>query len=428
MKKITIALLLFFFVGTAFAQDFKKLQTSFFLKKYDDSKAEIDRIMADPKAQANPEAQLWQARVYSYYFADSANRAKYPMAGTIAMNAFNRYMQMDTSAKALKDAGLQVVDQLYVQNFNLGRSFFDRQMWDSSLTYFESAAKMGEYITRKNWRGNNQALDTFTVLFSAYASQNAKKMDQAATYYQMLADKKVGGKEYEGVYEFLTKHYLNNKNQELFNKYLATAKQLYPQQTLWNSLQLAYLEDNASLDEKVKMYTAAEAGGKMTSEEYISYGNMFAGAKAGKDGLDSLKAAQMRKRSVEAFQKAYNLDKNGIAAYNAGIVLNNEWSDLRDRYSNFIGTAPSLKAKREEIDKVAIGVATEATDWLEKAYEALNAKADKNRVEKNSLSTSVKLLTNLFEWKRDKARGKNVQEYDKYNAKFNTYNALIGKI
>jgi hypothetical protein len=287
---------------------------------------------------------------------------------------------------------------------------------------------MGEYITKQNWRGNNQALDTFTVLFTAYASQNAKKMDQAANYYQMLADKKVAGKDYEGVYEFLTKHYLNNKNQELFNKYLATAKELYPQQTLWNSLQLAYLEDNASLDEKMKMYNTADAGGKMTSDEYITYGNMFAGARAGKDGLDSLKAAEMRRKSIDAFQKAYNLDKNGIAAYNAGVVLNNEWSDLRDRYSNYIGAAAALKAKRDEIDRVAISVANEATDWLEKAYESLNAKAEKTRVEKNSLGTTVKLLTNLFEWRRDKARGKNVQEYDKFNAKFNTYNALIGKI
>ncbi len=426
MKKVTIAFLFILTAVIVNAQDFKKVQTSFLLNKVEEAKKEIDIIMKDPKAAGNAEAFLYKARIYGSLFADSVSRKKYTEAGPEAYAAFKKYLELDPSRKLLNAAGLGIVDQLYVTYFNIGRNYFDREMWDSSLSNFKISYDMGDLITQNDWRKNKQAIDTFTVLFTGYAAQNAKKGEEAATYYQRFADLKIGGKSYEGVYDFLARHYLSTKNKPLFDKYIATAKELYPEQTLWKSFETAYMEDNASMDEKLKQFTAAEAGGKLTADDYITYGNMFFNInKDEAKTMDSLALTNLKKKAGGAFQKAFELDKNnGIAAYNAGVVYNNEWNDLLERRSNYIGNTPALKAKRDEIDKIAAGVSSQAIEWLEKAYPVLEAKANKTRVETNTLKTTIKMLANLYVDKRDKAKGK-AAEYDKYDAKFKFYDSKM---
>jgi hypothetical protein len=428
MKKVTVAFLMFFMIGAAKAQDFKKVQTFFILNKFEDARKELDKILADPKTQTNADAQLWKARIYGVLFADSASRSNYPQSGVMSLNAFKNYMSLDPENKKLKDAGMGVIDQLYVTNFNLGRNFFDREMWDSSLTYFKQSHEMGNYITQKNWRNNKQAIDTFTVLFTAYAAQNSKKLDEAAMYYRQFADLKIGGQPYESVYDFLGRHYLSTKNSEMFNKYVGIAKELYPANTLWKSLESAYVEDNMTLTEKLKMYDDGVASGSMTSEEYFNYGSMFANvSKEDAKSLDSMQIAAIKKKAGAAFIKAFELDpKNGLAAYNAGVILNNEWNELQERYRENVGASPAQRAKREEIDKTSLPVATNAVEWMEKAFGIFDAKTDKNKVEKNSYSTSIKILANLYEFKRDKAKGKSPADYDKFDKKFNFYAGKVG--
>jgi hypothetical protein len=428
MKKVTLAFLMFLIVGVINAQDFKKVNTAFLLNRVEDARTELEKLLADPKTQSNADAQLWKARIYGTLFADPNLKAKYPQSGDLALAAFDRYMQLDPEAKKIKEAGMAVVDQLYVTNFNLGRSYFDKEMWDSSLIHFKKSHAVGNYITKKNWKGNNQAIDTFTVLFTAYAAQNAKKLDEAATYYRQFADLKIGGKEYETVYDFLGRHYLSTKNQELFNKYVGYGKELYPQNTLWRSLEAAYMEDNMTLADKLRMYDEGAAGSKLVADDYFNYGAMFANlSKEDQNSLDSVKIAGIKRKAIDAFKKAYELDNtNGLAAYNVGILLNNEWNDLQDRYRNNIGASAALKAKRDEIDKLSIPIATEAIEWMEKSFAVLDAKKDRSKTEKNSYSTSIKILANLYEYKRDKVKGKSPADYDKFNAKFNFYAAKVG--
>ncbi|TDH28894.1 hypothetical protein EXU57_02140 [Segetibacter sp. 3557_3] len=428
MKKVMLAFSLLFCLGTISAQDFKKVQTSFILKKVEDSKKEIDAVFAkDTKAQTSAEAWLWRARINGAIFADSALRVKYPGVGPDAFASFKKYLELEPSKKLLNEANLSVVDQIYVTYFNIGRSYFDREQWDSSLANFKVSYEMGDLITQNNWRNNKQVIDTFTTLFTGYAAQNAKKSDEAAAIYQKFADLKIGGKAYEGVYDYLTRHYLNTKNKPMFEKYIAIAKELYPEQPLWKQMELAYAEDNSTLAEKMKMFTEAEAGGKLTAEDYITYGNMFFNInKDDAKSMDSTQIAETKKKAGAAFQKAYELDKNnGIAAYNAGIVYNNEWNDLRERYINNKGASPALKAKRDEIDKQSAEVSTKAIEWLEKAYTVLDAKAEKSRIEKNSLTTAVKMLANLYEDKMQKSKGKSPADYDKFEKKFTFYNSKI---
>ena len=65
--------------------------------------------------------------------------------------------------------------------------------------------------------------------------------------------------------------------------------------------------------------------------------------------------------------------------------------------------------------------------WLEKEYQILKDKKDRSKEENNCLNKSVDYLSNIFMFKRDKARGKDVKAFDEFDAKFKIYDDLHGK-
>src|SRR5687768_11759832 len=105
MKKISIAFLFLLFGVALNAQDYKKVQTQFLLKKYEDAKTELDKMWSDAKVSGGAEGNLWRARINAVLFADTVTRAKYPNSGQVAMDAFKTYMTMEPDAKLLNAAG-----------------------------------------------------------------------------------------------------------------------------------------------------------------------------------------------------------------------------------------------------------------------------------------------------------------------------------
>ena len=54
MKKILLVLMFAVAAQIASAQDFKKLQNTILLQKWEDAKTEVDKLGNDPKAQSKP--------------------------------------------------------------------------------------------------------------------------------------------------------------------------------------------------------------------------------------------------------------------------------------------------------------------------------------------------------------------------------------
>ena len=85
------------------------------------------------------------------------------------------------------------------------------------------------------------------------------------------------------------------------------------------------------------------------------------------------------------------------------------------------GESAALKAQRTSIIKQQQPFADTAIAWLEKGYDLMKAKTDREKTESNSLNRSVDFLANLYMWKREKSKGVAPKDYDKYDAKFNQY-------
>lgn len=430
MKKIVLCLLLTVAAFSSFAQSYDKLLLFYTQKKYEDALKELDKVAQDPKAQSNPQTILWRATLYAELANDSVLTIKYPGAAMQAYNYFQQYYNQDTALKAMKENNLvRTLALIYAQTFNEGVTNFKQEKWEDAFHNFKASEELGSLIIEKKLSEQSAGIDTFRVLYAGYAAQNAQKVDSAAYYYEKLVGAQVHGKDFIDVYRFLLTYYTNNKRTEDFNRVLTLAKQYYPEEaTLWSQYEMNQLSTNASVDDILQKYKQADATGKLTEAEYIGYAENLASIPHDQlDKLDSTKRNEIRLTSADAYKKAFALSKNGIYAFNVGVLYYNLFTELDDKFYELRGESAALKAKRDSVVKQQHPLADTAIYYLEQAYEILKAKPNREKTENNSLSRSVDFLANLYLWKRDKARGYNTADYNKFDAKYKQFDAEHGK-
>jgi hypothetical protein len=433
MKKLLFFLLFVTSASMVKAQDFNKVLLAYSTKKYEEAKTEVDKLAADSKASDKPETYLWKLAVYAELYGDSTLGTKYPDAGKEAWNALTKYAEKDPQLTKLKDNsgengnGLRAVSLLYGQSFNYGRSAFQNKDWNGSFDYFSFCQNVSEFIGKNGLNTSGKyTIDTTIVLYAGYAAQNAGKQDEAVARYKALADWKVGVKDtsFKDVYKSLL--YMEQKNDTSFKKYLAIAKEVYPEDmALWNQYEMSNMTSNASLKDILAKYKADDASGKLKEADYVTYAETFAQPDKNQLAqLDSTQQQEVKLAAADAFIKAYNLnDTNGLYAFNAGVLYYSTFGQLDDQYYNLRGESAALKAQREAVVKQQQDISAKAIEWLEKGYNALKAKPNREKNESASLNRAVDYLANLYLWKRDKSRGTNAKDYDAFDAKYKLFDS-----
>ncbi len=431
MKKLTIAFSIFLLTGVVVnAQDLKKANTAYALSKIkpeslEAAKTEVDKLMTDEKTNKQAESYMLKMQVYGTLAADEALAAKYPGAEVEAMNALKKYLELEPAEEKLKEARYDGINNIYNSLFKGGVKYYQAQDWGNSFDKFKLMAEMGDLLISRKW--STSAFDTTSYLYAAATAQNAKKEEEAVKYYKGLAGIKVAGKDYEGVYEYLAKYYLNNPNEEEFKKYNDLAKELYPENDLWKDLSFEFTKRNSKIEDVVKKYETGDAAKTLTATDYFDYGNYFVNDSKIKD-LEEKDRGVYNKKAIAAFSKAYELDTtNAIAAYNAGVTNYGNFEIVADEARAIKGTTPDIKTKKTAANKLAVEAADKSIEWLEKAFTALEVKKERSNLENGLLKKSVDLLYNIYEYKRDMSRGVNPKDYDKYDAKLTHLNTLHDK-
>lgn len=452
MKKL---LLLATFGGLFFlskAQDYKKVLTPMVLKQPETAKTEIDKIVADPKAETNPLTWIWKAKVYAALYKDTITRSKYPRSEVVADEAFKKYIKLDPTYKALKEIGAQDAPfDIYQTSFNIGIKTFNLKNWDSSLYYFKYAVYYSDIIFLNKFTSAN-GFDTTAVLYAGFSAQNAKKYEEAVIYYERLADSLVAGESYVDIYKYILVNSSDHKDSAKFYKYYKLSKSAYPK-TDWEEYELDFITKSYDFTQKTNLYDREDAAGTLSELRYLHFADMFANpTKEDKAKMDSLTLANYQAKAREAFKKAFTKNpQNAIAAFNAGVIHYNDFNIYDDRQRANIKSLqelntnkpvekdpkkkPAAEAKfkeqtevfkkaNAELDKPLIESADASIEWLEKAFALLKEKPNKVPSEKNCYNKSVDFLANLYSYKRDKARGKDPKAYDAYDAKYKLYDSL----
>lgn len=455
MKKLILLTMFVLAVQLISAQDYKKVNNNFLLNRYEDAKTEIDKLMADPKAQAKAETYLWKGKVYSAIFNTPDLRAKHPNSEAEADAALKKYAEMDpTFAIANAKEGANAYFDMYKAYIAGGVSAFNEKEWINAAQTFEKALNYIDIIIANKWAQESLRMDTTSTLYAAICYQNGRKLDEAAIYYRKLADVKIADTNYLDVYRYLADYYSRvKKNETELNKYLTIAREVFPEGDDWESYELEIMSD-MSVDEKVAQYEKEVNAGTITEGKYLFFGEAFANARF-KQELDSTKEAAFNAKAQEAFSKAYSLNnQNALAAFNTGLLSYNAFVDLDDKVRENIRAvqrinsdkpvekdpkkkaAVEAKAKADAAPYLSANAALEgpmmakadhAIEWLTKAFVLLKDKSDRETHEKGALNKAIDWLANLYAYKRDKVRGKDDKAFDQYEAKYKEFDVLHGK-
>lgn len=437
MKKVTIGLMLLFAIGTTVkAQDYKKVRDALVLAqvpgtagqaKLEDAKAQLDKVLADPKADGKAETYLLKTEVLGTIAGNDALKAKYPNADAEAFQALKKYFEIEPGGEKIKaePVAANAINGLS-NSFTIGgNKYFNSKNWDSAFSNYKKLAELSDLLIQNKM--TNTSFDTTSNLYAGATAQSAKKDDEAAKYYGKIADRKIGGKDYVAVYQFLTQYYLNNNNQAQFKKYLALGKEIYPTNTSWNEFEFANTTENANIEDMAKKFEQADAAKTLDAKSYMDYADYFVNSKKIKD-LDPAQRAPYTNIALVAFSKAAELDTaNGLTSYNAGIIAYNFFQDGSDSAKQIKGVTAAIKSKRAKADKQVDSAADRSIVWLEKSYNTLASKVNRTKTETNVVGKTVDILYNLYAYKRDRSKALNPKDYDKYDAKMKFYDSMHGK-
>lgn len=431
MKSITLSVL-FALCTTVFlkAQDVTAIATYGQLKQWEKAKDEVDKQLNNPKLKDRdkPLLLLWRIEVLSEIFIDKNLYAKYPDAELQAIAAMNDYVRIEPTMKTMKDENfLYSVNNVYQQALNDGNEGWKGEDWAKAFKYYSTGLQVVNYMNDNGLLPSKIAVDTITTLYTAYAAQNGKMLDQASKYYQMIADLKIGGEDFKDVYKFLLDYHSDvNKNDQLFSKYLAFAKELYPgDNAIWSQFEMNQLVAGSTISQIYEAYQKEKVSGSLNENKMITFAEELATVDSAKlSGLDSTFKMELKKASAEAYGQAYEANNTkGLYAYNAGVVYYMIYNALDDRYISYRGEGKELAAKRAEIEKLEKAYADTSIMWLEKAYNTLKANTARTKSETISLNRCVDQLANMYAWKREKTKGVDPKNYDVYDAKYKQYDA-----
>ncbi|MDI9364989.1 MAG: tetratricopeptide repeat protein [Flavobacterium sp.] len=462
MKKIVVLSLLALTFQITKAQDFKKVETSILLTRFEDAKTDLDKILADPKAQAKADGYLWKAKIYGAFNADAKLQAKYTDAYKIADEAFSKYVELEPSLKLLKDKGASDVPiSLYSSAYKDGVRTFNNKVWDSALVYFKYAVKYSDILFSNKLLKSEAPFDTTSILYAGYSAQNSQKVDDAIKYYSRLIDANVNEASFIELYKYVLLQYIKKNNKAEFDKYLALSRKAYSKEE-WDDYEAEFVNKNFSLADKVAAYEKEVAAGTLTATKYSQYADVFINLpKEEKEKMDSLTLIGYQFKALNAYKKACELDPNdGIAHFNAGIIYYNLYGVYEDRTlenrkalkdavaahvvekdpkkkpaaeAKYKEQIDALKKLNTDLEKPMTEIADGCISYIEKSYTILKDKpnlanskdlTDKEKVERSCLRKSVDFLANMYVIKRDKAAGKDPKAYDAYDAKYKLYDGL----
>ncbi|MFT4202964.1 MAG: hypothetical protein QM610_03540 [Chitinophagaceae bacterium] len=437
---IVPALLLSLASVGANAQKYDKQKMSDLLvaKKFEEAKTELDKILANPEEASKPEIKTLKTRIYGEIVVSPELLKKYPDAADQAYGSFQEFLKdvPDTAAqmKVLKDpyiGGLNGVSNVYGYEFNQGKDGFNNKNFDEAFAGFKKAQALGTYFSENGLLagGNRNGIDTLTTLYAGFAAQNLASTkpaykDSAVYYYKIIVDHKITTPDAENAYKFLALQYYNNKQNDELSALLSVAKEKYPDaKDYWDQLGASLLTAGATPQQLLDKYSAAS---NPSETELQTYAEAF--GKEKNAATDTALKAKLADAEIDAYKKLYAGNPNPLYAYNVGNLTNAKFDALEDQFRAAAGQSAALKAKRTSIEAKQQTVSDTAADWFTKSYTALKDKTDKTRQEQQVVKACTALLANIYAWKVDKARGKDAQAYDKYEALYKQYDAEYSKL
>ncbi len=407
MRRILFTFLAAVGLMTVNAQNLNKIKDALAAKKIIEAKGMVETLLASPKNQKNPEILYLKGKVLSAIAADATERKAMPEARLQALDAFKKSLEADKNQATLflTVDNYQPVFSLYASGFEEGAGYYNEEKYNDALTTFKTTGVIGDYIFSQGW-GLYQ-LDTTLIYYMGLASINAKKEDEAISYFAKLADANVGGNsEMSTPYRYLAKHYYDKKDDANINKYINAGLKLFPKDDYLPLLAMDYARDKgdaAGILTKFEELLAINPESFDLTFEYA--GELFSETHVAESSKRPADYKEKCKKIEDLYNKALTLKPESYETMlSLGKHFYNQLLFIEEDIYKVRGTKPEDVKKKAELQAYMDEIIVKTIPPLEKVFTHFDAMGKLKVGERSNFKSACTLLNYCYDKKKDKAK------------------------
>lgn len=407
MRRILFTFLAAVGLMTVNAQNLNKIKDALAAKKIIEAKGMVETLLASPKNQKNPEILYLKGKVLSAIAADATERKAMPEARLQALDAFKKSLEADKNQATLflTVDNYQPVFSLYASGFEEGAGYYNEEKYNEALATFKTTGVIGDYIFSQGW-GLYQ-LDTTLIYYMGLASINAKKEDEAISYFAKLADANVGGgTEMSTPYRYLAKHYYDKKDDANINKYINAGLKLFPKDDYLPLLALDYARDKGDAAGILKKFEELLAINPESFDITFEYaGELFSETHVAESSKRPADYKEKCKKIEDLYNKALTLKPESYETMlSLGKHFYNQLLFIEEDIYKVRGTKPEDVKKKAELQAYMDELIVKTIPPLEKVFTHFDTMGKLKVGERSNFKSACTLLNYCFDKKKDKAK------------------------
>jgi tetratricopeptide (TPR) repeat protein len=384
------------------------------LTQYEKAKPEIDTYLSDPKNAGS--GQGWYYKAFVYNALGRVQTKPVTESKALYQSAFDavkKYAEVDPKQPLTTEEKNSTLFNIYFGFYDLGVKTYNEKNFTESFELFKKALEVHDYIYDKKLTGANDlkfsAHDTDVVWNIAVLANELKRKDEVVIYYKKIADADLPDEKYAGAYDELILKYKREKNAELFNKYLASAKKHYPvDKPYWEAQEIEFSLKDLENEALLNQY---EALTKSLPDNYVVFYNYAV-------EIDKfLGTAEAKGKEVPYKQKMEDLFKRAVAiksTIEGNLQLANMYYsrtfDLQEQIAKIKGTKPEEVKLKNELTAQKKSTMNATIPYAEEAVKLLAALPEYKFADKTNYKLAVEILTNAYKMAGNAAK---VAEYEK---------------
>lgn len=404
-------------ISTAsFAQDIKDVKTYSLTGQYAKAKEAVDKHLEVPKNAQKPEGWYYKGFIYNNLSKDSTKPiAENAALKATAFDALKKYRELDPKAELLTEQNNSSLFDLYVGYYSdLGVKAYLAKDPSTAFDHFSKSLEIHDYIVANNLTGANgfkfSNLDTTLTLYTAIAAAEAKKTDEAASYYKRIVDANITDAQYIDAYQFLADHYKTKKDKANFASIIEKGKKSFPTNNeYWTAMEIEEATEGIG---KPEIFTKYEELMTKNATNYTlpyNYGvEMYRYIYS--DEMKDSNTTAYKTKLPEVMKKAIAIKNTSEANFLLSNFLYNNSIDLAEEARKIKGAKPEDVKKRKAMQAEAEAAMNESVPYAEAVVSLFSSIEKPKSSEKINYKQALVILKNVAEVKKDATK---VASYDK---------------
>ncbi|HTB51760.1 MAG TPA: hypothetical protein VK718_03215 [Ferruginibacter sp.] len=404
MKKIIVLLCLVLASTLTFAQTIDEVKGMMNGADWDPAQAKdaVDKYLSNPKNAKDANGYFYKAVIYNKYSKDPELKSDCPDCKLQAFEALKKCKDLDKkNTLLLLDQNRTFID-LYNGSYQAGVDAYNDKKYTEAFNNFKNTLTIGDYMRDKEI-AKVPILDTPVVLNAGLAEQADKNDSLAVFYYQKLVNANVSGAIYDGVYQYLVYYYKSTKNDAAYNKTLAQAEKLYPDDSYFKGVESDKSLEGLSKDQLFKKYDDMLQKDPSNYDLSYDYGvELYNYVYANPDS--SIRVESYKPRVYDQLKKTIAIKSTPEDNLMMARYLYNSSFDKSDAAAAVKGGSPESIKKRKALNDGALADMNECIPYAEIAANFYGGLPSLKAAEKENYKASLLILENIYEAKKDAAK------------------------